>query len=135
MTLTEYQRQRLNSPKYKEYGGVARAARELGISYDAAYLEIRLKQRGFNSWIEYERYKWESHTKKKKYRALSTMICTALQRLNKNQAWLAKAIKESKQIVSLYIQAKTFPRTKETRRKIEEALELKPNCLEEIIGN
>ncbi len=133
MAITQYQRRLLHSQEYQGYGGIRRASKDLGIPYVDAYFELGIKPKGYATWAEYQRSRWQKHSRQKKYRRLGIAIRRCLKRLKKNQNWLAKTINESRQIISNYANSKTVPQKGGVVRKIEKALGLAPKSLEQLI--
>ena len=141
-------------------------ARQTGVSYGLVYVETRLPKRVnpdtgrqfsstreyghymarhrvrpgtkdyFESRTEYENFRANQRSQREQNIAFAELIKSKLNSLGKTQNWLAGEADTSKQLISLYVQAKSIP-GKERFRKIISALKVEtlPDCLESLIGS
>lgn len=110
-------------------------AKQVGISQSTAYALSVLRQKGFNSYTEYQNYLakekknpltgeyFESFSEYENYRSkerklketnqnYSCFIKRRLENFSKNQTWLASQIGVTRAAVSLYTQGKIMPSQK-----------------------
>ena len=97
-------------------------AREKGFDSFYDYGKYRVLKRGYGSKREYERNLEKERQKKKMNRELSTLINKRLNELGKNNFWLAGQIGVSRQMVDMYMKGKSYPK-KAVYDRIEKALE------------
>jgi len=87
------------------------------VSYSFVYGLTRVKKRvnpetgkPFESRSQYNRYREGQRTNRPENQGLSNLIKRRLNKLGKNQAWLARNIGITHQAVSLYVAGRSVPR-------------------------
>ena len=84
-------------------------AKERGFKSDYEYQKHLAKRGGWKSLNDYRNYHEKEHQKQPRNKRFSKMIYNALEKLEKNQAWLAHEANLSRESISLYVQGKSFP--------------------------
>ena len=106
---------------------VSIASREVGVPYYTARLEIRaFWEEGCTSLKEYQ---VKLALEKPENMAFYQLMHEALERLNKSQAWLAREVDESPQLISAYYRGLSFP-SKDKKERLLQALNLSNQDLE-----
>ncbi len=80
-----------------------------GFASLAEYREHLAKERGFASRTKYEQYLAKKRQQRPENQGLGKLIVTRLKELGRNQSWLAREIKVTRQAVSLYAQGRSVP--------------------------
>ncbi len=93
------------------------------------YIEDWAKEKGFKSFYEYNKHSTKERQQKPKYKELAKLIKDRLKELGKNQNWLAAQLGITRQSVSYYIQAKSFPK-EEIQKKLDRILLMNKEDLE-----
>jgi transcriptional antiterminator len=136
--------------QYEMGVSVRKISKRSGVSYLTAYKHTKLKDRGYNTFLEYIKnqiakkgfasyntyvnyLQKERQSRPENFR-LGRTIDERLIELNKTQNWLAEQMGVTKQSVSLYVQGKTLP-AEEKLVSLFSALQLPYKTIDDLIKN
>ena len=106
--------------------------KQKGFASRTEYHEHLAKQKGFASYGEYRKYQAEQRQQKKSNQKLSGMIKQSLEKLGRNQRWLAEQLRITEGAVSRYISGKTKPR-KSLQDSLFRILDLQYQTLDDLV--
>jgi len=106
--------------------------KETGISYNVIYFYTRIKEMGFDSRYNYDKYLSRKRQRRKANRILGRLIKYRLRKLKRERYWLANKADISNTSVSNYSTGRILPR-ENIRRKIFSALGLPHKTLEDFL--
>ena len=125
---------------YKQGGIINNIAKYVSVSYHSAWVMTKGRKRGFKTITEYQEHlaqekgfktftEYKEHLAQKRIKRqgnieLKNLIHSYLNKLWKNQSWLAEQIGVSRQAVSLYASGKIIPKY-ETLDKLFNILKVK----------